>query len=51
MDDWPAGSTMPLIADGSVPRGVAVPLVAPPTVPAVVRPLDVAGGCVGSVTV
>ena len=43
----PTGSTMPLIADGSVVTGVAVP----PSVPAVVTPLTVPGGCVGSVTV
>ena len=43
----PTGSTMPLIAEGSVETGVAVP----PCEPAVVMPLTVPGGCVGSVTV
>ena len=43
----PTPSTMPLIALGSVVIGVAVP----PALPAMVWPLVVSSGCVGSVIV
>ena len=50
--DTPAnGSTMPLMAEGTVVGAVAVPIVAPPIVPAVVMPFTVPVGWVGSVTV
>ncbi|MNF19155.1 hypothetical protein D3C80_2237200 [compost metagenome] len=47
----PGVNTIVLIAEGSVPRGVAVPLETPLTVPGVVTPSVVNGGWSGSVTV
>ena len=41
---------MLLIAEGTTVGGVAVPAVVPLTVPALVMPLSVPGGCVGSTT-
>ncbi len=47
VDSTPGPSTIVLIADGVVSRGVAVP----PLLPGMVLPLLVSGGWTGSVTV
>ena len=46
----PTGRAIAEIAEGRVAGDVAVPVTVPLTVPAVVMPLSVAGGWVGSVT-
>ncbi|MNV97715.1 hypothetical protein D3C71_1928740 [compost metagenome] len=47
----PSGNTIWLIAEGTVSRPVATPVTMPSTAPALVMPLRVCGGWVGSVTV